>query len=262
MDDADWIAPAEAERLVASRNELSGLIYGGAIRQIYTWIEQDQIRVKALEVTRWQDEPPAPPRPSTAKNCIADESEGIPLSRDRVRPIGAPRLASDMPLAKAIVTDYVITTLDWSDAAAAGADVTTMWTMSEFTHRLLRQQHPNARITYAGIRMAKADIERRMAIAGWGDPKNDNAEPLVAIAQPPTGNSGRRRADWWPDFAEELAVYMHEMGVPEGYGQQGQSAMIDEIFRRLNTRGKNEPGRTSVQPVVHAVLARLRQGGN
>lgn len=73
---------------------------------------------------------------------------------------------------------------------------------------------------------------------------------------------GRPPANWWPDFAEELAVYVHENGSPEGQGHDGQSAMIDAIFARMVQHGKAEPGRGTVQPVVNAVLRRIRSAGN
>jgi hypothetical protein len=73
---------------------------------------------------------------------------------------------------------------------------------------------------------------------------------------------GRPPAKWWADFAEELAVYVHENGLPEGKGHEGQSEVIDAIFARMNERGKKEPGRPTVQPVINAVLRRIRSAGN
>lgn len=75
-------------------------------------------------------------------------------------------------------------------------------------------------------------------------------------------HGGRRPANWWPDFAEELAVYIHECGLPDGIGHDGQSAVIDSIFARMAERGKSEPGRGTVQPVVNAILRRIRSAGN
>lgn len=73
---------------------------------------------------------------------------------------------------------------------------------------------------------------------------------------------GRPAANWWPDFAEELAVYIHENGIPEGHGHEGQSALIDAVFARMAEQGKPEPGRGTVQAVVNAVLRRIRSAGN
>ena len=73
---------------------------------------------------------------------------------------------------------------------------------------------------------------------------------------------GRPAANWWPDFAEELAIYIHEHGIPEGQGHDGQSSLIDAVFERMSEQGKPEPGRGTVQPVVNAVLRRIRSAGN
>ncbi|WP_338242206.1 hypothetical protein [Aurantiacibacter hainanensis] len=76
-----------------------------------------------------------------------------------------------------------------------------------------------------------------------------------------TQGRGRSAAKWWPDFAEELSVYIHEEGIPEGSGHEGQSALIDAVFERLVAAGKTEPGRATVQPVINAVLQRIRSAG-
>ena len=73
---------------------------------------------------------------------------------------------------------------------------------------------------------------------------------------------GRAPANWWPEFAVELAIYIHEEGVPDGSGHDGQSAVIDRILERLTAAGKSEPGRATVQPVINAVLQRIRSAKN
>ena len=73
-----------------------------------------------------------------------------------------------------------------------------------------------------------------------------------------TSKGGRRPANWWPAFAEELAMYVHESGIPDGRGSEGQTDVIDAVFLRLQNSQKPEPSRTSVQPVVSAVLNRIR----
>jgi hypothetical protein len=69
---------------------------------------------------------------------------------------------------------------------------------------------------------------------------------------------GRPAANWWPDFAEELAMYCLIDELPLGEGTDGQSEVIETIFRRMAERGKQEPSRSSVQPVINAVLRRFR----
>lgn len=72
---------------------------------------------------------------------------------------------------------------------------------------------------------------------------------------------GRKPAHWWADFAEELAVYALECGMPGGIGMEGQSEVINAVFARLAEAGKAEPARSTVQPVINAVLRRWRQAG-
>lgn len=75
-------------------------------------------------------------------------------------------------------------------------------------------------------------------------------------------SGGRPAAKWWADFAEELVVYVYENGLPEGVGHDGQSELIDAIFARMTEQGKTEGGRGTVQPVINAVLDRLRSAKN
>lgn len=63
---------------------------------------------------------------------------------------------------------------------------------------------------------------------------------------------GRRPANWWPDFAEELAVYIHEFGLPDT-----QDAMISAVQLAMTTRGKIEPSRAAIQPVIRALFMRI-----
>ena len=46
--------------------------------------------------------------------------------------------------------------------------------------------------------------------------------------------------------------------MPAGTGNEGQTEIIDAVFKRMNEQGKSEAARTTVQPVVNAVLARWR----
>lgn len=89
--------------------------------------------------------------------------------------------------------------------------------------------------------------------------------PGVSLnSAPPVGQAGKGRkpANWWAAFAEELVVYHHECGIPEGAGADGQSEVIDAVFSRMTARGLPEPSRTTVQPVVSGLLRRIRSAGN
>lgn len=80
-----------------------------------------------------------------------------------------------------------------------------------------------------------------------------------ALDNAPPRAGGRGPAKGWSNFAEELAVYLFEEGLPEGQGTQGQSSVIEAIFTRLEQQGSDYPSRSTVQKVVSAALARCRK---
>lgn len=69
---------------------------------------------------------------------------------------------------------------------------------------------------------------------------------------------GRPRTEKWSVWTAELAAFIHEQGIPEGTGVEGQDAVIAAIDARLNERSLEGPARSTVQPFVRAVLRRLR----
>jgi hypothetical protein len=56
--------------------------------------------------------------------------------------------------------------------------------------------------------------------------------------------------------------YIHENGVPEGVGSQGQEELIAAVADRLAARGIEALARSTVQPVIQAVLDKLRAAEN
>lgn len=86
--------------------------------------------------------------------------------------------------------------------------------------------------------------------------KSENQTLLAA----PIPSRGRKAASWWPLFAEEIAVYVHEVGIPGGVASEGQGEVIDAVLQRLSDRGI-EASRTTIQPVVQAIIDRLRAAG-
>lgn len=73
---------------------------------------------------------------------------------------------------------------------------------------------------------------------------------------PMSTSKGRKPANWWPDFAEELAIDLHDNGWPET-----QDALINRVFSSMAEQGKPEPSRTTVQPVIRALYARRAKAG-
>ena len=110
-------------------------------------------------------------------------------------------------------------------------------------------------VSYGNAFDVKFDADTLPGVVKTGTDSTESA----SLTQSET--RGRKSAHWWPDFAEELAAYIHDTGLPAGNGTDGQSDMIDAIFERIVEQGKPEPGRTQVQPVINAVLRRLRSAG-
>ncbi len=78
------------------------------------------------------------------------------------------------------------------------------------------------------------------------------AEPLE-VAQLGAGKpKGRPIANWWPEFAEELAVYVNDHGLPEA-----QDSLISAVQQAVTAKGKAEPSRSAIQPVIRALYARI-----
>lgn len=93
-----------------------------------------------------------------------------------------------------------------------------------------------------------ADIER---------PPRKGALKPEATSRPTNNAGGRKPANWWPDVAEELAVIVHSEGIPDT-----QEALIARLQEAVTARGRDEPSRAQLQPVVRAVFQRLREAGN
>lgn len=105
------------------------------------------------------------------------------------------------------------------------------------------------------------DIEAWPSFLEEPDALNLSDDSAASDASEPKPARGRSAAKWWPDFAEELALAIYEEGIPEGSGHEGQSELLEKVLARLSATGKPEPGRATVQPVINAVLARIRSAG-
>jgi hypothetical protein len=98
-----------------------------------------------------------------------------------------------------------------------------------------------------------------MLMADAADGDTAHANPTSAA---PGSIGGRPRTEKWSVWTAELAAFIHEEGIPAGAGVEGQDAVIAAIDVRLNERGLEGPSRSTVQPVVRAVLRRLRSAEN
>lgn len=102
----------------------------------------------------------------------------------------------------------------------------------------------------SGVEFCVEDIRRWMP--GFAPEMASQQEDRSAATR-----RGRRPANWWPAFAEELAIYLHDQGPPPGEGSEGSEQVIEAVLARLSDRDITA-NRTSIQPVVVAALRRLR----
>lgn len=107
-------------------------------------------------------------------------------------------------------------------------------------------------------------LERMLAARAQEDDGASQSSTAPSPAETPTRahRGGRPRSDAWGDWIVELVALVHEEGLPEGSGTEGQDTIIARIDSRLIERGVEGPSRSTVQPVVRAVLQRLRPAGN
>lgn len=111
-------------------------------------------------------------------------------------------------------------------------------------------------MTFFGVELCISDI------AGMPEALHPGSGLLDLNDDRKSRAGGRGKSDTWPDWIAELALYIHEEGIPAGSGLNGQDQLIDAIESRLIERGASTLGRTTVQPVVRAVLQRLRSAQN
>ena len=107
---------------------------------------------------------------------------------------------------------------------------------------------------------ASAIIALEKFVLASRDASEDKSQDVDSDAQ--TVKPGRRLSELWPGWVAELTATIHEEGIPDGEGSQGQEELIRRVADALAERGLEGPSRTTVQPVIQAVLDRLRAAGN
>lgn len=87
-------------------------------------------------------------------------------------------------------------------------------------------------------------------------------EAMVPSEHPETTVVGEDRqprvSQRWHRWVAELAYNIHSKGYPPGVGSDGQEELIQRVAAALTEQGEAELARTTVQPVVQAVLDRFR----
>lgn len=89
-------------------------------------------------------------------------------------------------------------------------------------------------------------------------PSDSTGTQNVAIEK----KRGPKLSAVWRTWVAELVAHVHDKGLPEGVGSQGQEELIKAVADALAARGEETLGRSTVQPVVQAVLDRLRSADN
>jgi hypothetical protein len=123
--------------------------------------------------------------------------------------------------------------------ARGHATLTQNWATGDFSTWI---DHAQWRVY--GVEFAREDIESML-------PPTIEPEPSKPIG-------GRRQSDLWRPWVAELVAYIHENGIPDGVGAQGQEELIKGIADALAERSIEALGRSTVQPVIQEVLDRLR----
>lgn len=82
------------------------------------------------------------------------------------------------------------------------------------------------------------------------------------IAEPASTQRGPKLSERWRRWVAELVAQIHDKGIPEGVGSQGQEELIKAVADALAERGEETLSRSTVQPIVQAVLDRLRSADN
>lgn len=106
------------------------------------------------------------------------------------------------------------------------------------------EERADLTVTLHGATLLRSDIEDLLL--------------LGAMPQKRRSTAGRPPATWWADFAEELAVYIHDTGPPPGTGATGQGTVVKAILDQLAKKRPDAPDRSSIAPVVQNVLDRIR----
>jgi hypothetical protein len=131
------------------------------------------------------------------------------------------------------------------------------WRAGRFAARGLIDGHEYKTVV-TGIQFevsAIVEIEREASASKSSESVGDAS---ASNPPPPKVALGRRLSEQWRPWIAELVAEVHDHGVPEGVGSQGQEELIKRVADALAERGFESLGRSTVQPIVQAVLDRMR----
>lgn len=139
-------------------------------------------------------------------------------------------------------------------------DAVLDWTLGEFIGRGVVDDD-ECKVRLSGVEFEVAGIvelerfereQRARLPSSLGEEAGQPSSPAIVA------NPTRRLNELWLPWVAELVAYLHQEGVPPGVGSQGQQQIIRAVDDRLAKAGVATLGRTTVQPVVQAVLDRMR----
>jgi hypothetical protein len=139
-----------------------------------------------------------------------------------------------------------------------GPDTVLNWVSGRFAGRGFVDSD-EYKVKIDGVEFEVGDIVDLEAMERRRDLNKEDASESNDEKQPQANSpSGRRLSEKWRPWIAELVAYIHENGVPDGVGSQGQEEVIQGVADALSVRAHDALGRSTVQPIVQAVLDRLR----
>lgn len=229
-----WIPAPHAVELVAAR--MASLRHR-AIDRISGWFFDRRVRLRAAQALfympdEYLDEPyfdESDPRADERYQELYGHTHPESALKRRER--------ADFEIDPRIMTPDCI---EWGSA---------IWDDAELT-LLFGHLNPEARMSFYGVMVNECELVRCMEFL----PQKLPAKSPIEASSKKT--AGRPAATWWPDFATELAIVIHDEGLPDT-----QAALISRIQESLTIQGKEEPSRAAIQPVIREIFSRLSQPG-
>jgi hypothetical protein len=149
-----------------------------------------------------------------------------------------------------------VTVPDWFwENCAAGPDAVLNWPSSRFAGKGI-VDGDEYKVKMSGVQFNVGEYVEVESMEFSSRRAAQDAASKEVIASPIA--AGRPLSDRWRPWIAELVAEIHDHGVPEGVGSQGQEQIINAVADRLASRGEEALGRSTVQPVVQAVLDRMR----
>lgn len=148
----------------------------------------------------------------------------------------------------------------WWEKCASGPDAILDWQSGTFAGRgqfddeMRKVRIRGAEFDISGI------VDLEIMLREQETPDVKSASPFGATL--PLTRGGHPKSENWANWIAELVSFVHEQGIPNGSGAEGQDALIGMIEERLAARNLESPSRSTVQAAVRAALLRLRSAGN